>query len=277
MVSSRKRVLRDVEPDEATQHPPSESDLLQSVRNSWQFANLFQWIYLFGRAVKIDENFDIDDLEAECLKPESTTLVDIGLALLKFVSSHRGLTHDLFDEYTRRQYVAKAPDRNPFGIDVSPARFNDFDALLKIRVLQQLTQWVMLHPERIREKMDEQKPSDQTDWRIEPTGWDSKDRTYYILDDNRLYRLTPAPPVLPVWKPKKNTKKAKSAARASKRRRTSRSGAQSRDIVDDDLASDVEEVSKPEDDGLGGAKWECIGVSLDDIQRFIATMRKDSR
>lgn len=35
---------------------------------------------------------------------------------------------------------------------------------IKIRVLQQLTQWVMLHPERIREKMDEQKPSDQTDW-----------------------------------------------------------------------------------------------------------------
>lgn len=35
---------------------------------------------------------------------------------------------------------------------------------IKIRVLQQLSQWVMLHPERIREKMDEQKPSDQTDW-----------------------------------------------------------------------------------------------------------------
>lgn len=91
-------------------------------------------------------------------------------------------SHDLFDEYTRRQYVAKAPDRNPFGTDETPAKFNDFDATLKvwlllsstsvqlltsnikIRVLQQLTQWVMLHPERIREKMDEQKPSDQTDW-----------------------------------------------------------------------------------------------------------------
>ncbi|KAI0868395.1 hypothetical protein GGS24DRAFT_482507 [Hypoxylon argillaceum] len=273
MVSSRKRALRDIEPDEVAQQSPSKPDPLQRIRNSWQFANLFQWIYLFGRAVKIDENIDIDDLEAECLKPHSTALVDIGLALLKFVSSHRGLTHDLFDEYTRRQFVAKAPDRNPFGTGVSPAKFNDFDALLKIRVLQQLTQWVMLHPERIREKMDEQKPSDQTDWRIEPTGWDSEDRTYYILDDNRLYRLTPAPPILPVWKPKKNTKKAKSAARASKRRRTSRSNAQSHDTVDDD-ASDAEEVSKLEDDGLGGAKWECIGVNLDDIQGFIATMRK---
>ncbi|KAJ2989268.1 hypothetical protein NUW58_g3555 [Xylaria curta] len=274
MVSSRKRALRDIEPDESAQQPPAESSLLQRIRNSWQFANLFQWIYLFGRVVKIDENLDIEDLEAECLKPQSTVLVDIGLALLKFVSSHRGLTHDLFDEYTRRQYVAKAPDHNPFGTGESPSKFNDFDALLKIRVLQQLTQWVMLHPERIREKMDEQKPSDQTDWRIEPSGWDGEDRTYYILDDNRLYRLTPAPPALPVWKPKKNTKKAKAAARASKRRRTSRSATQSRDTVDDELASDTEETSKPEDDGLGGAKWECIGVSLNDIQNFLATVRK---
>lgn len=29
----------------------------------------------------------------ECLKPESTVLPEIGLALLKFVSSHRGLTY----------------------------------------------------------------------------------------------------------------------------------------------------------------------------------------
>ncbi|KAI0969971.1 hypothetical protein F4678DRAFT_437183 [Xylaria arbuscula] len=274
MVSSRKRALREIEPDEVTQQSPSESDLLGRIRNAWQFANLFQWIYLFGRVVKIDESIDIDDLEAECLKPQSTVLIDIGLALLRFVSSHRGLTHDLFDEYTRRQYVAKAPDRNPFGSDETPSKFDDFDALLKIRVLQQLTQWVMLHPERIREKMDEQKPSDQTDWRIEPSGWDSEDRTYYILDDNRLYRLIPAPALLPEWKPKKNTKKAKAAARASKRRRTSRSAAQSRDADDNDPTSDVEEAHEPEDDGLGGAKWECIGVSLDDVQNFVATLRK---
>ena len=32
------------------------------------------------------------DLEMECLKSHSTVLPEIGLALLKFVSSHRGLT-----------------------------------------------------------------------------------------------------------------------------------------------------------------------------------------
>ncbi|CAJ2513427.1 Uu.00g015460.m01.CDS01 [Anthostomella pinea] len=281
MGSSRKRTRRDTETDIAiadTPKPSGELPLLQRVRNSWQFANLFQWIYLFGKVVKVDENLDIDDLEAECLNPHSTALRDIGLALLKSVSSHRGLTPELFDEYTRRQYVAKAPARNPFGTDETPARFDDFDATMKIKVLQQLTQWVMLHPERVREKMDEQKPSDQTEWRIEPTGWDSDDRTYYILDDNRLYRMTAAPPTpITPWKPKKNTKKAKAAARAAKRRRVSRSTAHNNnddDDDDDDAASDTEEAPEPEDDGLGGAKWECIGTTLEEIQDFIGTIRK---
>lgn len=83
----------------------------------------------------------------ECLKSHSTVLPEIGLALLKFVSSHRGLTQvfrslqficltlyrpELFDEYTRRQYVAKAPHRNPFGIEEEPEKFAEFDIFTKV-------------------------------------------------------------------------------------------------------------------------------------------------
>jgi len=84
----------------------------------------------------------------ECMKNNSTVLADIGLALLKFVSSHRGLTFvspslllfhtdltgdslEIFDEYTRRQYMAKAPQRNPFGTEEEPAKFMDFDSFTK--------------------------------------------------------------------------------------------------------------------------------------------------
>ena len=83
----------------------------------------------------------------ECLKSTSTVLPEIGLALLKFVSSHRGLTYvyhspcsakltksspEIFDEYTRRQFVAKAPERNPFGIEEEPAKFTEFDTFTKV-------------------------------------------------------------------------------------------------------------------------------------------------
>ena len=62
MVSSRKRGRQDIEPAEEPAEEPAarEPGLLQRIRNMWEFANLVQYIYIFGRAVKIDENLDIE-------------------------------------------------------------------------------------------------------------------------------------------------------------------------------------------------------------------------
>ncbi len=40
--------------------PPKESSLLERIRNMWEFANLVQWIFIFGKAVKIDEELDVE-------------------------------------------------------------------------------------------------------------------------------------------------------------------------------------------------------------------------
>lgn len=34
--------------------------MLHRIRNMWQFANLFQFILLFGQALKLDDNLDIE-------------------------------------------------------------------------------------------------------------------------------------------------------------------------------------------------------------------------
>lgn len=65
-MASRKRTRRDADMDAA--HVPTtrtpvvkeEHSMLQKIRNTWQFANLYQWICLFGKVVKIDDNLDID-------------------------------------------------------------------------------------------------------------------------------------------------------------------------------------------------------------------------
>ncbi|SPQ18978.1 38ac8818-b859-41ef-8be3-4c88351f2fb2 [Thermothielavioides terrestris] len=270
MPTARKRPLQNADLNDKAQEAKQPS-MLHRIRNMWQFANLFQFILLFGQALKINDNMDIEDLEAECLKPGSMALQDIGLSLLKFLSSHRGLTHELFDEYARRQFLAKAPDKNPFGTAEVPARFADFDVFTKIRVLQLMTQLIMINPERLREKTEEQRDTDQTNWRIEPYGWDRHDRTYFVLDDNRLYRLTDAPPPPP--KPKKNTKKAKAAQRARKRRRVASGEASDVDDAGDE-ASEAEAAAEPQDDGLGGMKWECLAVSLEEVRGFLSTLQK---
>jgi len=197
-------------------------------------------------------------------------------------------SRESFDEYTRRQYLSKAPEKNPFGTDETPASFADFDVFTKIRVLQQMTQLIMMNPERLRERTEEQKDVDQTNWvcpqreaeclrchsandfqRIEPYGWDSDDRTYYVLDDNRIYRLTDVPREPP--KPKKNSKKGKAAQRASKRRRVSEpTGSDAEELGHESLTV----ATKEEDDGFGGRKWECVAVSLGEVQAFVSTFER---
>ncbi|KAL6868905.1 hypothetical protein ACO1O0_000228 [Amphichorda felina] len=259
---SRKRSL------EAQGDGPSEETPLKRIRGMWQFANLCQWIYTFGKAAKIDESVDIEEIETACLSPGSTLLLDIALALLKLISSHRGLTHEIFDSQARKQYLERAPGLNPFGTDEEPLKFQDFDTFTKIRVLQQMTQWTMIRPERIREKMDEQRDMEQTSWRIEPYGWDSQDRTYFVLDDNRVYRLTEAPPAPPP-RPKKK-KSYRSGRRSSRRRRTDVGPEDEDDDIPDPDNSGVEAQA----DGLGGMTWECLAVTLDEVRNLVDSFRK---
>jgi hypothetical protein len=58
MPTARKRSFRELDSDnaQASAQPP----MLHRVRNMWQFANLFQFILLFGQALKLDDNLDIE-------------------------------------------------------------------------------------------------------------------------------------------------------------------------------------------------------------------------
>ncbi|KAB2576098.1 Reticulocyte-binding protein 2-like protein a [Lasiodiplodia theobromae] len=271
---ARKRGRQEVEQEE--QPRKQEPTKLEKLRNTWEFASLVQYIYIFGSVVKIDEDIDVDELEAECLKPTpSEKLAQIGLALLKYVSSHKGLTLEIFDEYARRQYVAKAPQRNPFGVDEEPKKFNDMDTFTKVRILQQLSTWTLGNADRIREKMPEQKDIDQTSWRVEAFGWDKEDRTYFVLDDDRLYRRTDPP--LPAAPPQKSKPKSKAkpkktkGTRASKRRRLSTSPSESDAEQEEDGAQDA---PAPEEDTFGGMTWECVAVTLEDYTTFVDSIRK---
>ncbi len=110
--------------------------------------------------------------------------------------------------------------------------------------------------------------------RIEPFGWDSEDRTYFVLDDNRLYRRTdPPPPPPPAAKPKKNSKKAKASRRASKRRKISEA------VESEAEHHEQEDPVEPQDDkkeydGFGGMTWECVAITLDEFTAFLALIQK---
>ena len=70
MVSSKKRGRQNME-DVA---PQEERSMIERIRNMWEFANLAQWIYIFGKAVKIDEDLDIEVGRVRNLVPSVTYL-----------------------------------------------------------------------------------------------------------------------------------------------------------------------------------------------------------
>ncbi|EME49128.1 hypothetical protein DOTSEDRAFT_49448 [Dothistroma septosporum NZE10] len=288
-----KRTAVDAQLDVFTEPamPPEQQETLTRLRSMWEFASLMQYIFLFGHVVKVDDDFDMEDLEAECLLPEpSEKLARIGLQLLKYVSSHRGLTPDIFDEYTRRQYIAKAPHRNPFGDDEDPVKFNDLDVYTRIQVLQQLSTWTLGNADRIRGMMPQDE--DHLGWRMEPLGWDRDDRAYYVLDDNRLYRRAdeplPPPKPKPKAKPKpmsksKVSKAAKSrGTRASKRRKveeTEDEETEEQQEADDTAVEDTimmkgDAADQGEEPGYGftSKTWECIAITLEEFQEFMSTI-----
>ena len=56
---SRKRGRAEMESSEPVE-PPRDETMLTKLRNMWEFSNLMQYIFIFGRVVKIDEDFDIE-------------------------------------------------------------------------------------------------------------------------------------------------------------------------------------------------------------------------
>lgn len=124
----------------------------------------------------------------------------------------------------------------------------------------------------------EEKDNEQTQWRIEELGWDSQDRSYFVLDDDRLYRRTEAPlPPAPAPKPKAKAKARKSrGSRASKRIKLDTSVQESEAEGDEpeNTEVDVKNDEETEDDGFGGMKWECIAVTHDDYTIFLESLRK---
>lgn len=87
-------------------------------------------------------------------------------------------------------------------------------------------------------------------------GYDRHENTYYILDDNRLYRRTPFKE--PVGPPKKKTPPKQPKGR--KRRRVS--------------AAAEESDGKTPIYGVGeGMKWSCVCITLREWEPFVAGLK----
>ncbi|KAI9821986.1 MAG: hypothetical protein M1826_000598 [Phylliscum demangeonii] len=280
-MAPRKRARSEFEPEPETEQHPSSSgpnDSLHTLRNMWEFANLMQYLAMFGAAIKVGHKLSIEEFEQECMHSTGmATRVEIGLGLLKLVSLHKGLSLEIFDEQMRRQYERRLPNCNPFGSDDIPQTFANFDLPTQIQVLHQLSQWTMVHPERVRDHMTETKEAEQTDWRVDPIGWDAKDRTYFFFDDYRLYRQSDTPTAVPPPAQKQKTgRKTAAAAKAIAAAAIASTRNKSRRTKEPTPTNGkaIGTNGKAEANTRAEFKWECIAVSLSDYDAFIQSIKR---
>lgn len=73
---------------------------------------------------------------------------------------------------------------------------------------------------------------------------------------------------------KKNSKKGKAAARRASKRRKVSEPVESEAEVDEVVDETDKDNETTEDDGFGGMKWECIAVTLNEFNTFLASIEK---
>ncbi|GAO46684.1 hypothetical protein G7K_0908-t1 [Saitoella complicata NRRL Y-17804] len=245
---------------------PSVTDL-PSLRQSWKYAAINQFVFMFWDALKVPE-YEPEELELALLAEEDAVdglCMKLRLTLVKAISSNRGITESNVDEFVNRQWERRRPhqpspyrpppteDEKETGAEPATELRTWMELSLdeKLDVLWRLCEFQMDNPERFRERMGAgMSEQEQLGWRIDPIGFDYLGWSYYLLDDNRLYRRYEHVPDDEEKAPKKKT-----PARATRKRKR---GA---------VVEEAEEEKEPKEK-IEYGKWECICTTIDEWQSF---------
>jgi hypothetical protein len=117
-MSRRKRGHDEMEASE----PPKEKSMLEKIRNMWEFASLYQYIYTFGDAVKIDRDLDIEVRLQLLPAPSDGSFQVIGGAVLTLGLANGAATGSrdrMFDAWPVAQIRRNWPDSAQMDIITS--------------------------------------------------------------------------------------------------------------------------------------------------------------
>lgn len=90
----------------------------------------------------------------------------------------------------------------------------------------------MDEPEKFREHLESEE--DAVQWRVDPIGYDKKGSTFWLFDDNRLYKETPKPK--PVKKT--NARRKKPIPSSSSRRSSRRNNLAEEELQEEEQSED---------------------------------------
>ncbi|KAF9974360.1 hypothetical protein BGZ73_002246 [Actinomortierella ambigua] len=226
---------------------------------------------MFHEAFGLND-FDTDALEQALLETSAHGyLTDLHSRMLRTLTQNRQISFDNWLVYLRKEFVKRSPEQNPWKdtIDEEPIDYDDFSIETKIMILTNLCEWQLDDPERFRQSLKEDDDLSY-EWRVMPIGYDSNDRTYWLFDDNRLYRENPPLP------PKASKKKAPVAApvkstKPAPRQGTRRSTRGQKDAAEPEPEPELEFVPPPTTEGVD---WEPLCVTRQEWEEFAVVFKR---
>ncbi|KAI8344927.1 hypothetical protein BD560DRAFT_485011 [Blakeslea trispora] len=220
------------------------------LRNNVDFASVSQFLHTFQSAFRpwpstthdiisarvIDPSeyvFETEDLERMILEPtERIRLEDMIVRMLRLTTKNRFINTSTWQTYFSKEFDKREfEEPNPFRAeDEQIIDYFHMNLSTQIHLIHMLCEWQLDDPERLREHLDSEE--DAVQWRVDPVGFDRKGSTFWLFDDNRLYKETP--------KPKQSTKKSlpkkkrTAGTRTSSRKRANESEALSSEDEDEE-------------------------------------------
>ncbi|KAJ3231031.1 hypothetical protein HDU81_004066 [Chytriomyces hyalinus] len=168
---------------DAVQHTPAHVQIEQ-LRSAWQFAAVTQFLMLFAAAVEYPFETTEDFETALAAWTPSPELIQMHVKLLRIMTYNRFVTAETWASWFRRESEKKGQEWS--NLFPESKEYHHLTAFEKTLVLNQICEWQFDDPDRFRAAAKDE--DECRHWRVDPLGWDSMGGTYWLFDDNRLYR-----------------------------------------------------------------------------------------
>ncbi|KAJ3107021.1 hypothetical protein HDU97_004990 [Phlyctochytrium planicorne] len=156
---------------------------LPTLRSYWEFAAISQFLHLFFEAYHLEE-FVTEVLEEQILSPwPPSELIDLHVKMLKVMTQNRLISPDTWVMYFRKEVLKRYMGNTIFPEEYE---YKTLPLYNKVLVLYSICEWQCDNPDRFRQAVKNEEECNH--WRVDPVGWDAAGNTYWLFDDNRLYK-----------------------------------------------------------------------------------------
>ncbi|KAJ3109246.1 hypothetical protein HK100_003315 [Physocladia obscura] len=166
-----------------------ELSLLALLRSNWRFAACTQFLTMFANAVDFPFR-DTEGFEDALLAvPPPADLINLHVKLLRIITYNRFVTPESWPSWFLKECAKRnIPESTTSVFPATPEEYVDKSVAARVLVLHTLCEFMFDSPERFRERVSPVDTEECRTWRVDPVGKDSNGYTYWLFDDNRLYR-----------------------------------------------------------------------------------------